>query len=81
MHSLIEIGQVVLDKKRPLNTICKYYFIISVLLPPAPLVKNIGLHLNKLKGVAIWTRKLTNSLISCLAHTVLINSEYQQPFI
>ena len=37
MHSLIEIGKEVLDKKRPLKTICKYYFIISVLLPPPPL--------------------------------------------
>ena len=32
MHILIEIGQVVLNKKRPLKTICKYYIIKSVLL-------------------------------------------------
>ena len=32
MHSLIEIGQVVLDKKRTFK-IFKYYFIKSVLLP------------------------------------------------
>ena len=32
MHSLIEIGQVVLDKKRTFK-IFKYYFIKSVLPP------------------------------------------------
>ena len=63
MHSLIEIDQMVLDKKRPLKIICNlYYFIKLVLPPPPPLVKNIALHLNKLKGVAILTRKLTQKI-------------------
>ena len=57
MHSLIEIFQVVLDKKRPFKIILILFYQIGI--TPSPLVKRIALHLNKLKGVAIRTRKLT----------------------
>ena len=63
MHSLIEIGQVVLDKKRffflILNTILSNQYYL-------PIVKIIALHLKKFKkSKPIWTRQIKESYYCC----------------